>query len=918
VELSGAADPVQMNDQESAAGGQVAGEHARSAAMASRDFGENSIAPRPASETLSADKTLAGAGPPDAAAAEPLALPGDVAAGLDASLGPVLQERIGERAAEYDTHEQDYTAKSAAAHEQSTADIAALEEQAAAEQTAAQDAANQEVATQRGQWRQEIDTVQKDFGAKSTKAKGEQGAKVEAARKKGEEDAAKHYAEAERQAADKKRKAAEDAERKKREAEEESDGFWGWVKSAAKALIDGLKAAVNFIYDNLRKAVKWVFEQAKKLALAAIELARKAIVLVIKAFGELLKLYVSIALLAFPEIAARINAKIDAAVDKAVEVVNKAADLLKSAVAAVLDFLANTIDSLLGLIQSIYNGLLTVIGMLITGEFQELMRRIGYLVDAAKTVPDVFTVAALEELMGGDLDKPLSPQELAQAGKQPQGAEGPSAPLEPGSVPKEPWTGNNVGVDAVEPDMELSPELAEELTSRTGENGEVELASSDEPARSMESVIAEATGQTQDVEPEQLPDDGLTPLQRAEVKWELMKGAIAKWWSDNWGKVLLGAAAAIVGFIALNIVTGGAISAAIPAIMAVVGPLFAGLTILKLLDYVKQYVEKGWAGDIRGGGKALAKGLAAGAIELISYLTFKAGGAALKGAKALVKGAVRGGVTLAKGAVRAISRGAKWLIEKGRVLFKGIAGSPLGKRFTKLKDLGKGLLDRLRFKKFRIVLKGRWFSLEGWINPWIVIAKGQIKEVRKGTKDAKFVTDDELKTLKKGGDPGTGPVKTSEVGTYKQLTKRGRVNDKLTPDHIPSRAALVKKYLDNLRKRGVSLKSAGARARVRAEARRIRDEGISVVTKHSVHKGASRTYGGRNVKAQIALDAKDLGAAARKDIDAILNALHKRGELDLTAVGAYMKAYNQNVARKVFAFSKEADDMFIKFLHLAK
>lgn len=42
--------------------------------------------------------------------------------------------------------------------------------------------------------------------------------------------------------------------------------------------------------------------------------------------------------------------------------------------AAVLDFLAKTIDSLLKLVQDIYNGLLTVVGMLVSGQFAELLQ----------------------------------------------------------------------------------------------------------------------------------------------------------------------------------------------------------------------------------------------------------------------------------------------------------------------------------------------------------------------------------------------------------------------------------------------------------------------------------------------------------------------------------------------------------------
>ena len=62
------------------------------------------------------------------------------------------------------------------------------------------------------------------------------------------------------------------------------------------------------------------------------------------------------------------------------------------------NFLAGAIDKLLGLIQSIYSGILTFVSMVVSGEFEEIIRRLGYLVSAAKTVPDVFEQAAADPL----------------------------------------------------------------------------------------------------------------------------------------------------------------------------------------------------------------------------------------------------------------------------------------------------------------------------------------------------------------------------------------------------------------------------------------------------------------------------------------------------------------------------------------
>ncbi|OZH52258.1 hypothetical protein AFK68_25555 [Hydrocoleum sp. CS-953] len=582
-------------------------------------------------------------------------------------------------------------------------------------------------------------------------------------------------------------------------------------------MIDGLKQAVNFIYDNLRKAVKAIFEAAKKLAMAAIELARKAIVGLIKAFGEILKGLVNVVFAAFPGIAKKITAKIDQAVNKAEQAVNAAADLLKKGISAILDFLANTLDKLLGLIQDLYNGIFTVIGMIINGELKELLTNIGNLIAAAKAAPPQFETAGLEELLGGNLDESLSPQELSQAAAMginiPSQEGGSTAQAGESDLPSPPWTQENVGVDAVDNNMELSPELVTQLMAQTNGNGEVMLGKSNDESRSMESIISEATGQKQQEggkEQAKNPDDGLSPRQRADIKWQMMKQGISQWWSENWPLVIGGTVAAVgviagalivsggavaalippimsvltplfagitiatigghvrdyvakawegdiqggnwplviggtvaaVGVIAgALIVSGGAVAALIPPIMSVLTPLFAGITIATIGGHVRDYVAKAWEGDIQGGGKSLAKGLVAGAIELVSWLTLKVGGAALKGAKAVVKGAkaaAKGGIKLAKKATQAVIKGAKYVIQKGKVLFKGIAGSGIGKQFKRLQDLGKGLLERMRFKAFRIRVKNRRFRLEGLINPWIMLANGDIEWVDELTQQAAY------------------------------------------------------------------------------------------------------------------------------------------------------------------------------------
>jgi hypothetical protein len=931
VDVTGEADPGQMDGAEEHSNQQMLAAKAHAAGQVNQDFGENEIFPEPAAGHLKSKKTFSVRRTTLGKRKEAGELPSEAVAGVNMGLGPVLAERVGEKKKEYDLEEAKFDRDQSQAHRDAEAEIARLDSETRKTQLQEQGDARKDVAGSRESWRGEIDNVEKDYKKSATTAAKEKREEIDTEKKKGEREANKQLHEAEQKAAEEKRKSEEQARLEKEKARKESSGFWGWVKSAASALIDGLKKAFNFIYDNLRKAVKAIFEAAKKLALAAIEFARRAIVLAIKGFGLLLKGFVSVAFAAFPGIRSRILAKIDKTVNTAVHLVNKAAAALKSAVTAVLDFLANTLDKILGLIQSIYNGIFTIVGMLIRGEFQEIIRRIGYLVDAAKTVPDQFETAALEELLGGNLDEPLSPMELMQAGIAPPGAhvEGSQPPekADNSELPVAPWSEKNVGVEEVEPNLQLSPELATDVTQRTGGSGEVELAASAEESRTMAAVMAEVspTGAAKGEEREEpkFPDDGLTPEKRAEIKWKAMKEGISKWWSDNWPKVLLGAAGALVAFIALNIVTGGAITAALPVILEIVGPLFLGQTILMLAERLKDYLELGWNGQIRPAGKSLAKGLAAGAIELISYLTFKAGGLAMKGAKALAKGAkavATAGLDLAKAGIALLKRGAKFLISKAKVLFEGIAHSGIGKAFSRLTEMGEELLKRLRFRKFRIRLSGARFVLEGFINPWVIIAEGEITVVKKGTAEAKFVTNEEMDALKSGGKLKGGDLDPGEVGSYKDLTKKGVKGDRLTPDHIPSRAALVrneelKRIAQAEEELGRELTPAEARKLklTDAEIRKINEEGITIGTEHDIHT-AGRTYGGKNQPAQIALDAMDLGKAYARDAEAILEVLKAEGKLTPELVGSYLRAYRANVMKGVFKYSAEIDKMFMNFL----
>ncbi|AFZ25572.1 hypothetical protein Cylst_3422 [Cylindrospermum stagnale PCC 7417] len=602
-----AINPAQLDSEQQQANQQVQQEKAKSAQEINKDYGENDIFPKSSDETIKANKQLTLAEFPGAKGGKQPTIPPEIAANLDQSLAPQFQQRIGGEQEKYIVGKNKFDQDTAKSRTDADTEIAKLNQDTSQQQLESQKQAQSQVTAAKLEWQTELDNADKDYQDKAGKATTEQKSKIDAEKLKGDAEASKHLADAEKEAEQKKQTAETEAQQKKDEGQKKSGGFLGWLADKAAALIDGIKQAVSFIYDKLREGIKFIFEAAKKLAIAAIELAQKVITTLIQAYGEILKGIVNLVFAAFPEIAKRINNKIDQAVNTAVQAVNTAADLLKKGVAAALDFLANTLDSLLKLVQDIYNGIFTVIGMIIRGEFGELIKNLTNLVEAAAAAPPQFETAGLEELLGGNLDEPLSPAELAQAGIAAPGANG-GAMGEGGTnaeLPQAPWTQDNVGVDAVENNMQLSPELMAELMQQTKGEGEVELGASNDTSRTMEAIMSEATGgkegevQEGEVQEQKNPDDGLSPKQRAEVRWNLMKTGISQWWSNNWPKVLLGVTAAISIFIGANVITGGGaaafVSAALPIIMNALGGAMLGATIAQVGGNVRDYLAKGWA-----------------------------------------------------------------------------------------------------------------------------------------------------------------------------------------------------------------------------------------------------------------------------------------------------------------------------------
>ena len=736
VDLTGEGDPRQMGAFRGQSDIEITNGKAEASKEIHRDHGENGILPAPTGKTLKASKPLSASLPPKAVPGKLPALVPEIAQGIDVSLGPTLRQRVVEKRDEYATGKSQFDTDVSDTRANADEDVANLKDEARDNQLAKRINTKAEVQGHKRAWQEDLDKIDKDYREKAENATIAEGGKISDEKRKAEGKADAHLADAEKQAIAKKREAERDEQKEKQKAKKESGGFWGWVKDKASALIDALKKAVNFIYDNLRKAVKGIFELAKKLVQGVIELARSVIVGLIKGFGALLKGLVKVVFAAFPEIAAKINGKIDAAVNKAVKVVNTIADGLKKAVAAVLDFLANTLDKLLGLVQSLYNAAFTVIGMLIRGEFAELMERIGNLVDAAKQMPSHLEGSVWEQLLGVDISKPMpgeegyvAPEAGAEATSEQSDVSGDVSGLSDADVAAEP-------VLSEEADPELSAELL------LAEGSEPVLGERTGEQYSLAAILADfapsasAVARSMPEAPVVTSAPARTRSERAALVWQQLKIFMGKWLADNWGKLLLAIIGALVGIIALTIFTGGAILAALPIIMKIVTAVFIGIAIMKALGYLETYLSDGWAKKIWSAAKALGNALAVGIVELAMALGFRVVGAAVKGTAKAVAGvtrvAARGIATgaraaasglkkLLKSGAALVSKGGSILIRRGKLIFNGLKRGFL-KGIKKAKDLVDRLFSKFSIRRIVAIRRGNIVYIYGETNPRFLIA----------------------------------------------------------------------------------------------------------------------------------------------------------------------------------------------------
>ncbi len=771
ISMDGEADPSQITGFKTESDQNVKAAKQAELGLVNSDFGENNIYPQETTTMLKSQKGIQAVTSPSVQVPKTTPISNDIAVHLNKSLSPGLNKQMTEKRNEYQKGKEKFDTDVIATKADTDSQIEQQKLETREKQLAEQASTKSEVDKLRGEWRTEINNSVAEYDQLANKASESKKSEIGNIKTQKESEVKKELVNAEKDAQNETKKAKKDADKKRQDGEKEKEkgGFWSWVKEKAKKFLDGIKNAINAIYNVLRKAVKIIFDKAKQVVKTIIEAGRKLIVNIIKELGKFLKELVKVVFAKFPKIAQKICSKIDEKVNNAIKFVNTAADMLQKGITKVLDFLASTLDGLFGAIQSLYNSIFTIIGDIITGNYADIMERIGALGQAAKESLSHIEGAIWEQLIGVDLSKPMGQAEnedIAETETINNESTGENEKL----------TEDDIAVDPIM-SGQMDPEFIESLNLRDGEVREIQGSNNPYTIDTIanEFDVDKANKKTD----MNIVDEVKMRAENGAKVLDQIKQFVIKWLKDNWAKILLGVIGALAGIVVLEIITGGAITAALPTIISAIVNIMNASAVVSIVDtitkaavYVEKYLTQGWAKNIPVAAVSLATALAMGLVELAMELIFRGvgkglekAGAGLKSAKSSVKTKMKAAATrtkegikkaaksikkLLKSGTKLVSRSGSMIIQNGKLIIKSLQKG-LIKGVKKLDNLIAKLLQRFRFKKFKLERKGKRLQIHGEINPWILLYDGTVEWVEK----------EDL------GVPKTKPVKVGEMYEYK-------------------------------------------------------------------------------------------------------------------------------------------------------
>ncbi len=379
-----------------------------------------------------------------------------------------------------------------------------------------------------------------------------------------------------------------------------------------------------------------------------------------------------------------------------------------------------------------------------------------------------------------------------------------------------------------EPDGVADPHAANEPQpgADTDETGPV-LTAEEQTEKDLEEKMAQepeekcpTQASTTPAGPTSFPEDQkigpLSPWQRARYLTSQMMKGVRNWFSCHQVAIILGTIAVLTVLVALEVLTGGAITAALPPIMQAIAAVMLGVAAVRMALWIGEYLSKGWAGDIAGAAKSLARGLAVGAIELIFTLLFDFA-AVLKVAKQGIKASLKGGIAAGKAGFKTVVQSARRVgraltrtvrrpkvalgllgraaARSGKLVLKGVR-SGVARGARSLEELARRLWKGTRFRRFKLV-RTRWF-LELWaeINPWWLVGATVLPGPAKG----RHPELGDVKTLPGGQKAFLIGVKDTEAsGFVKDLRdiKDAAVRQKIYDDMLTLPKDQIRKLMIN-------------------------------------------------------------------------------------------------------------------------
>lgn len=780
VDLAGEANPGRIEVHRAISGQAVSDRHAAADAATSADFGENDIYPTVPGGTVgssyapSAPPAQGGSGVP-----APPALPPDVRTSFDLHARRLVSEKVGAGGTRYSQAEDKHRQQSQQAREDAQRQLDEASEQARTEQQTVQQQARGEVEGARRRWGAENQDIEQRFATQADAKRAETDRQIDAKTREGDDKAARILSDAETKADEQRATAEKRAVDAKREAESRPRSWWDRVKGAINSVFDGIRRTINGIFDAARWAVKKLIEGAKAVAHALIETIRLAVVGLVYAFGAVLKGLATVALIAFPQTAARWCHWIDEKVDGAISAVNDAADWLKKKYDELYDWLGRTLDAILSFLQTVWNLELEILRLLATGEFDKAMEILATLVGAAWDSLNFVEGEVEHELIGFDLTRDLGPQLMGEA-------------EEDGNVEAQRDVGggdraniafllqDRIRDDQVEvspvPEVELDSPLREQLDLDEGQTRV--LGTTNDPQRGADAAIQDlleplaepesATDATSasksndpvDQEMAQVDPSMLVVLARAKtaktrterlaVVRDLMLAGLKKWWHDLPAWKIAAAAVGAVVAVVIVVLSGGTGAALLAVVAEAVAGAMIAADVARMSSHLSAYVEHAMAGKRTPAAHAFARGLAVGismlvmlalaellgqALKLAGKLFARAARVAVRAAKAAGKAVVAGVrfaaralidgilyigklvIRAAKIVARIVARGGRYVLERGKLIFEGIQ-STFAKGAKTLRELYERLFTWFRrFKGFSLEVKGRWITLYAILNP---------------------------------------------------------------------------------------------------------------------------------------------------------------------------------------------------------